>query len=225
MRRLAIFVIRRRWWVIAVALIALPAFALYGGGVQSKLSTGGFTDPGAESSRAAAAVAKEFPASGQSDFVVAVTAKHGTVNSPAVQAAGIALTAGSRTSRALCPLRRTGRWATSPNFGAEISARRSSSRRCAATTTPRSRPRPASIRRTACPAKSCRPTSPGRSRQTRELAVQAQKTLESDLLTGPFTFIALIIVFGSLVAAVLPLGVGLLAVLGTFVILTLLAKS
>ena len=60
---------------------------------------------------------------------------------------------------------------------------------------------------------------------TRELALQAQKDLaKSDLLTGPFTFLALIIVFGGLIAAVLPLGIALLAVLGTFVMLTLLAK-
>ena len=50
MRRLAIFVVRRRWWVIAVALIALPLFAVYGGGVHGKLSSGGFDDPGSESS-------------------------------------------------------------------------------------------------------------------------------------------------------------------------------
>jgi len=58
-RRRAIFVIRRRWWIIAVALVALPLFALYGGGVHDKLSTGGFADPSAESSRAAA-ITKQF---------------------------------------------------------------------------------------------------------------------------------------------------------------------
>ena len=92
MRRLALFVVRRRWWVIAVALVALPLSALYGGGVHGKLSPGGFVDPGSESARTAAAVAKEFPSSAQSDFVILVTAKHGTVKSPAVRAAGLALT-------------------------------------------------------------------------------------------------------------------------------------
>src|ERR1700694_4163374 len=75
-----------------MALVALPACALYGGGVHGKLSPGGFVDPGVESSRAAAAISKEFPSSGQSDFVIVVTAKHGTVESPAVRAAGLALT-------------------------------------------------------------------------------------------------------------------------------------
>ena len=92
MRRLALFVVRRRWWVLAVALVAIPASALYGGGVHDKLSPGGFVDPGSESARTAAAVGKEFPSSAQSDFVILVTAKHGTVDSPDVKAAGVALT-------------------------------------------------------------------------------------------------------------------------------------
>ena len=96
MRRLAIFVIRRRWWVVAIALVALPLCAVYGLGVHDKLSSSGFEDPGSESARATAAIAKEFPASGQSDFVVVVTANHGTVNSPAVQAKGLALTTAAR---------------------------------------------------------------------------------------------------------------------------------
>ena len=41
-------------------------------------------------------------------------------------------------------------------------------------------------------------------------------------LSAPFTFAALLIVFGGLVAAFLPLGVGLFAVLGGFFILTLI---
>ena len=92
MRRLAIFVVRRRWWVIGLVLIALPLSALYGGGVHDKLSPGGFLDPGVESSRAAEAIAKQFPSAAQSDFVIMVTAKRGTVDSPAVRAAGNAVT-------------------------------------------------------------------------------------------------------------------------------------
>jgi RND superfamily putative drug exporter len=56
------------------------------------LSNGGFLDPGAESSRAAAVVASDFPASGQTDVVVLVTAKEGTVDDAAVRDAGVALT-------------------------------------------------------------------------------------------------------------------------------------
>ena len=92
MRRLAIFVLRRRWWVIGVALVALPLFAVFGGNVQKKLTTGGFDDPGAESIRAANAVARDFKRSSLSDFVIVVTAKHGTVDDPAVRAEGEQIT-------------------------------------------------------------------------------------------------------------------------------------
>src|SRR5262249_43561585 len=78
-RRLAIFVVHRRWWVIFGAIVAIPLMALYGGGVQSRLSNGGFEDPGAESAQAASAIKRDFPASGQTDFVVLVGATQGTV--------------------------------------------------------------------------------------------------------------------------------------------------
>ncbi len=60
---------------------------------------------------------------------------------------------------------------------------------------------------------------------TRQISDQAEKDLaRADLLTAPLTFVALVVVFGSLVAAGLPLAVGILAVLGTFVVLKALAQ-
>lgn len=228
MRHLALFVIRRRWWVIALALIALPACALYGGGVHDKLSPGGFVDPGSESARTATAVAKEFPSSAQSDFVILVTAKHGTVDSAAVRAEGLALT--KRLGRAKGVVTSFSYWSL-PNLGA-LSPLSSRDHRQALVF--------ASLRGTDdSKIKLAGELAPkfdtdtkvistgvtGVAEVTRQLSAQAQKDLQkSDLLTAPFTFIALIIVFGSLVAALLPLGVALLAVLGTFVVLTVLAQ-
>ena len=64
----------------------------------------------------------------------------------------------------------------------------------------------------------------GRAAVTRQISDQAEADLnKADLFTAPVTFIALVIVFGSLVAAGLPLIVALLAVIGTFAALTLLA--
>ena len=66
----------------------------------------------------------------------------------------------------------------------------------------------------------------GKSPIEEQISERAEKDLQrSELLTAPLVFIALVIVFGSLVAALLPLVVGVLAVLGTFVVLTLLAES
>jgi RND superfamily putative drug exporter len=224
-RRLALFVVRRRWWVIGLALIALPASALYGGGVHGKLSPGGFLDPGAESSRAAAAIAKEFPGSGQSDFVILVTAKRGTVDSPAVAAAGTALT--QRLGRANGVVSSFSYWSLG-----KLPPLRSRDQRQALVFASLRGSDDAKIKLAAelapqfdadTPAVSTGVT--GVAVVTSQLSDQAEKDLQrSDLLTGPFTFVALVFVFGSLAAALLPLGVALLAVLGTFVVLTVLAQ-
>jgi len=56
--------------------------------------------------------------------------------------------------------------------------------------------------------------------QTREMA-EADAT-RAELLTAPFTLVALLVVFGGLVAALLPLVIAVVAVLGTFLVLTLI---
>ena len=56
----------------------------------------------------------------------------------------------------------------------------------------------------------------GKSPIEEQISEQAEKDLQrSELLTAPLVFIALVLVFGSLVAAFLPLVVGVLAILGT----------
>ena len=54
MRRLALFVVHRRWVVIVLAVLFLPFAALVGGGVAKQLTVGGMEDPGSESARTAA---------------------------------------------------------------------------------------------------------------------------------------------------------------------------
>ena len=90
MRRLALFVVRRRWVVIVAAVLFLPIAGLIGGGVARQLTVGGMEDPGSESARTAVAMQHRFANAGQSDFVVLVTARHGDVDDPAVRAAGLA---------------------------------------------------------------------------------------------------------------------------------------
>ena len=80
---------RRLVWVGAVVFVAV-AGAL-GGGVADRLSTGGFTDPESESTKAADLLRDEF---GQQNpnLVMVVTAQRGTVDDPDNAAAGVALT-------------------------------------------------------------------------------------------------------------------------------------
>ncbi|MGZ4121299.1 MAG: MMPL family transporter [Actinomycetota bacterium] len=226
MRRLAIFVVRRRWWVIGIALIALPAAAAYGANVHDELAAGGFFDPGAESTLAKKAIVQEFPLSSQSDFAIVVTTKNGkNVNDPAVQAAGEDLTA--RLGREPGVLTSSSYW--SLNKVPQLHSRDSRQALIFATLLGTDDQK----------LKTSGRLSPlynvdnavistdvtGEVEVTRQISHQAEKDLaRADLLTAPLTFVALVVVFGSLVAAGLPLAVGILAVLGTFVVLKALAQ-
>lgn len=53
-------VVRVRWWVVAAAAALVVAGATWGAGVFGSLTGGGYDDPGSESNRAAAAIAEQL---------------------------------------------------------------------------------------------------------------------------------------------------------------------
>src|SRR5579872_7319904 len=89
--RLARFVIRHRKGVLVGALLVLIGSFAVGGKVADKLNNGGFNDPAAESTIGANLLDSQFHA-GSPNVLLLVTARQGTVDSPAVAAAGLALT-------------------------------------------------------------------------------------------------------------------------------------
>jgi RND superfamily putative drug exporter len=222
-RRLAMLVVHRRWWVITAAIVALPLAVLIGGGVHSKLTFGGFDDPQSEYARATKLVAERFPEAAQSDFVIVVTARSGTVDDPDVARAGLALTReleGSEGVRgaisywsldAAPPLR--SRNSSQALVVASLRGDQKEQIETAGTLSEHFSGPDGVIDRAIS----------GRAELTRQISEQAEKDLQrSELVSAPVTLLALIIVFGSVVAALLPLAVGVLAVLGTFVVLTVL---
>lgn len=86
------FVIRRRRAVLALAVILVVAFGAFGMGVESRLVAGGNTSSSSESARAEAMLAAQFHQA-PFNFVLLVTARHASVDDPAVAAAGAGLTA------------------------------------------------------------------------------------------------------------------------------------
>src|SRR5262245_26269973 len=90
--RLARAVVRRRVAVLIGTLVFIVAAAAIGGSVSKHLTTGGFDDPNAESSQVRRLVEREFPKGATPNVVLLVTAKEGTVDSPAVADAGERLT-------------------------------------------------------------------------------------------------------------------------------------
>ncbi|MBA2610015.1 MAG: MMPL family transporter [Actinobacteria bacterium] len=89
--RLAGVLIRRRRFVWVGAVLFVIVAGALGGGVDKRLSSGGFEDPNAESSKAGDVLQKEF---GQEDpnLVMVLSAKQGSVDDPENAAAGVELT-------------------------------------------------------------------------------------------------------------------------------------
>ncbi|TMR88227.1 MMPL family transporter [Nonomuraea basaltis] len=92
LRRLGFLLVRRRRLVLALALIVLVVAGTLAAGAVPRLSLARFEAPGSESDRAQAELAERF-GTGSPDMIFLVTAKTGTVDDPAVEAAGRALTA------------------------------------------------------------------------------------------------------------------------------------
>ena len=87
LRRIAQLAIRRRRLVLVAAAIAFVVSGAIGGGVADRLSSGGFEDPGAESTRADDLLAAEFD-TGTPNIILVVTARGGDVDAPEVADAG-----------------------------------------------------------------------------------------------------------------------------------------
>nr|MDT0661430.1 MMPL family transporter [Micromonospora sp. DSM 115978] len=84
-------VVRRTKLVLFGSFVVFALTVLLGGGVFNSLSTGGFDDPDSDSARATALLTEEFGA-GTPNIVLVVTAAGGDVDAPDVTAAGTDLT-------------------------------------------------------------------------------------------------------------------------------------
>ena len=85
LKRLATFTVQRPKVVLAAVLVLLGISIVFGGGVSDKLSTGGFTDPSAESTKADDFLDQTFGTT--TNLVIQVLPREGTVDSPEATAA------------------------------------------------------------------------------------------------------------------------------------------
>ena len=84
-------IVRHRRLVLVAALVFMAVAGIFGGSVATKLSNGGFDDPKVESSLTKTLIEETFGA-GSPNLVLLVRATSGSVDDPATQAAGAALT-------------------------------------------------------------------------------------------------------------------------------------
>ena len=225
--RLGSFIVRRRRFTLVGILILTIAAAAFGGGVAKNLIAGGFDPAGAESVAATDALAEQF---GQEEpnVVLVVTAADGDVNSEASRAAGTEITdfvAGFEhvdiavsywTLQDAPPLRGSGgdrALVMAHVEGTDTEA----------------------IERADDLVDALEESGVGGEAVTIDaggLAVvnaEVTRTIEEDLrlaemIAIPITLVLLIWVFGSIVAALLPLAVGIFSIIGTFAILQVISQ-
>lgn len=92
MRRLGALVVRRRWWLIAAGAVAFVLSGVVAAGTLDSLVLSRWQSPGSESMRAASELEQRF-GTGSANMMVLITVKDGDVDSPSVVTAGRALTA------------------------------------------------------------------------------------------------------------------------------------
>jgi RND superfamily putative drug exporter len=215
--------------ILATAAVLFLVSAGVGGGVADLLTAGGFEDPSSESSRADDALAKEF-GTGVPNVVLLVTAAGGDVDRPAAVRAGQALTkrlAAERDvtgvvsywSEGRAPPLRTDDGHRALIVGRIDAADDDLPDRIAAIAPRYRRAAGAGDRAVAVQVG-------GFAEQFDEVG----KTLKEDLVRAelialPITLMLLVVIFRSVVAAALPLVIGLLSIVTTFLVLRLTAAA
>ncbi|MFE7094009.1 MMPL family transporter [Streptomyces erythrochromogenes] len=219
---------RRPRPVLLAALVFLLLSAVFGADATGRLKTQGYDDPRSESSRAAVVAARHSGAS--PNLVVVAQARGGSVDAPAARSAGEAL---------------TGRLAAEPHVSAvtsywtgdaaELRSRDGRAAMLVAHVDGEGDRLAARVERLSEELSTPAGTGPTATPLTVRVGgpalvdAELQNLSESDLKRAeavvlPGTLILLVLVFGSVVAAALPLLIGVLAIAGTLLALSVLGS-
>ncbi|MEV8086399.1 MMPL family transporter [Streptomyces nigra] len=215
------FVTARPRLSLFVALVITALAVLAGSGVADRLGSGGWEDPDAESTYATRALERAFPAS-QPNLLLLVDAGEASVDNPGVAAEAEKLTAHLAREKGVVGVGSYWRAdaAAAPALRAEdghealIAARITGDETRMGETLDRIAPE---LRGAHGPVQ----VSVGGPVAVRH---EMQTTIQEDLIRAevialPVTLVLLVMVFGSAVAALLPLGIGIVAILGTNAVL------
>ncbi|MEV6172636.1 MMPL family transporter [Streptomyces sp. NPDC051954] len=215
------FVTARPRLSLLAALVLTVLAVLAGSGVADRLGSGGWEDPGAESTYATRALEREFPDS-QPNFLLLVDAGRASVDDPAVVAEAERLT--ERLARekgvegvgSYWQAERSAAPALRAKDGREalIAARITGDEKTMGETLDRVAP---SFRGTHGPVE-VKVGGIVAVRHEMQTIIQEDLT-RAEVIALPVTLVLLVMVFGSAVAALLPLGIGIVAILGTNAVL------
>ena len=221
--RLGRFAVRRRKPVLIGAALIFVVAGSFGGSVAEHLSSGGFADPSSESFRADEALLETF-GTGTPNFVLLVTVDTGSVDDPGMAAAGQALTDRLAAEPHLTnvvsywslgsppPLRSEG--GNRALVLARIDGDQNEVVKLVTDLSPRYRGDHDGIT----------VEVGGYSEVFREVGTTIEKDLvRAEMIALPITLILLLLIFGSVVSASLPLAIGALSIVGTLAVLRLLS--
>ncbi|MDX3569781.1 MMPL family transporter [Streptomyces sp. ID05-47C] len=217
------FVTARPRLSLLAALVLTLLAVLAGSGVADKLGSGGWEDPGAESTYATEALEREFPDS-QPNLILLVDSGRASVDDPAVAAEATRLA--ERLSGEKGVVGVGSYWSgKAPALRAEdghealIAARITGDEKTMGETLDRIAP---SYRGTQGPLE-VKVGGIVAVRHEMQTIIQEDLT-RAEIIALPVTLVLLVMVFGSAVAALLPLGVGIVAILGTNAVLGALTE-
>ncbi|MGW6888913.1 MMPL family transporter [Streptomyces chartreusis] len=212
------FVTARPRLSLLVALVITALAVLAGSGVADRLGSGGWEDPDAESTYATKALEREFPAS-QPNLLLLVDAGDASVDDPAVAAEAQRLVSRLTGEKGVVGV--GSYWQSkSPALRAEdghealIAARITGEEKQMGEILDRIAPE---FRGAHGPVEAS-VGGPVAVRHEMQTTIQ-EDLLRAEVIALPVTLVLLVMVFGSAVAALLPLGIGIVAILGTNAVL------
>ena len=220
LRRIALLAIAAPRRVLVVAVLAMIAVGIFGVPVAGHLSSGGLQDPNAESARAAKLLTDKF-GQGDAQLVVVVTAQDG-FDSPRARATATDIVDQLQRSGHVASV--TSAWTVPPGAGSDlVSSDKKSGLIVAGITGSES----TQLEYTESLTKQIARDTDGimvRSGGVAMVNLQITRQSQRDLLllesiVVPLSFIVLLWVFGGLFAAALPVGVGIMAILGSLAVL------
>ncbi|HZD37887.1 MAG TPA: MMPL family transporter, partial [Actinomycetes bacterium] len=219
---LARSLLRRRVLVLVAAVAVVVMAGAFGTGVVSKLQSGGFQDPGASSTKAETALRDSFR-TGEPNLVLLVTADSGTVDQGRVSSGGLELTRRLAAERDVSEVQSY--WTTRAPPLRSVDGRQ-------ALVLGRIAGDDDAIQERAAQLASAfdgdrdgmRVQVGGQARFFGEVSDQVERDLtHAEMIAVPITLVLLVVVFSSAVAGALPLAVGGFAIVGTLLVLRLLA--
>ncbi|MCX2932117.1 MMPL family transporter [Mycobacterium sp. CVI_P3] len=201
--------------MIGVALLVLVGTAVFGVPVAGKLSAGGLTDPGAQSSRARSVLAHAF---GQGDMPLLITVSSADgVDSPAARTTGTEIVRTLTESPSVATV--SSPWTVPPPAAAPLISKDGTIGVIVAGITGGDNGAPknaeALIDRVVYDRDGVTVRAGGEAAMMQQITLQSEKDLKvMEGIAIPLSFLVLVWVFGGLVAASLPVAVGAVAIFG-----------